>query len=328
MRILYIGNMNDIHTPKWIDYFDDQPGVECLRFHVERFSIGKLFELKLLIKSWEPDIVHAHYAGLPGLYGLLSGFRPLVSTIHGSEVLLTKYWRKLMVKTILNHSYCITTDSSIIHKKIVDDWQISHNIVREIKFGVDTDLFKPSEIKTVNPSIIYLRGLGNIYDFKTLLDAFKIIKKKIPDLELDVYGDCSKKGDLRGDFTYIPGVYYQGLADTKTIAKVLPSAWVYVSTALSDAGIASSTAEAMACGLPCLVTDVAENYKWIPSQERFKAGDYKSLAARLQALLTFKPMRKIIGDRNRETIVKNNNYALEMHKMKELYKQIKEEWKK
>ena len=38
---------------------------------------------------------------------------------------------------------------------------------------------------------------------------------------------------------------------------------IYISASRSDAGLAGSTAEAMACGLICVVSDIYDNNKWI-----------------------------------------------------------------
>ena len=38
---------------------------------------------------------------------------------------------------------------------------------------------------------------------------------------------------------------------------------IYVSTSLSDGGIASSTAEAMLCSRPVVITNAAENSNWV-----------------------------------------------------------------
>ena len=44
---------------------------------------------------------------------------------------------------------------------------------------------------------------------------------------------------------------------------------IYISASKSDAGIAASTAEAMACEKICIVTDVADNRKWINKNTGF-----------------------------------------------------------
>jgi glycosyltransferase involved in cell wall biosynthesis len=54
-------------------------------------------------------------------------------------------------------------------------------------------------------------------------------------------------------------VQFLGRIPHEAMPDLLTQADIYVSTSLSDAGISASTAEAMACGLPVIVTDTGEN---------------------------------------------------------------------
>ena len=47
---------------------------------------------------------------------------------------------------------------------------------------------------------------------------------------------------------------------------------IYVSTSLSDGGLAASTAEAMACELPVIITNFGVNSKWISENYESKEG--------------------------------------------------------
>jgi len=100
---------------------------------------------------------------------------------------------------------------------------------------------------------------------------------------------------------------------------------VYVSTSLSDAGIAASTAEAMACRLPVVVTDVADNKKWVDNGVNgfvVPIKDPKSLAEKIIYLLQNENIRKKFGKINRKIIEEKNNYYKEMKKMEDIYKRL------
>lgn len=69
---------------------------------------------------------------------------------------------------------------------------------------------------------------------------------------------------------------------------------VYVSTSLSDAEIPTSTAEAMACGLPVIVTDAADNKKWIDNGVNgfvVPAKDPKSSSEKIMYLVIYYKMK-------------------------------------
>ena len=58
-------------------------------------------------------------------------------------------------------------------------------------------------------------------------------------------------------------VNFLGYINNKNLPTILNEMHIYVSTSNSDAGIASSTAEAMSTEKICVITDVFENNKWI-----------------------------------------------------------------
>ena len=99
----------------------------------------------------------------------------------------------------------------------------------------------------------------------------------------------------------------------------------YVSTSLSDGGIAASTAEAMACGIPAVVSNSGENDRWIEDGKTgflVPARASEMLAQRIVSLLRDGALRKVVGLAGRDVIVERNDYAGEMTKMEKLYEEV------
>ena len=73
-----------------------------------------------------------------------------------------------------------------------------------------------------------------------------------------------KKGKIN-DFILITNIniFNKYVKFPKSRINILNENHIYISMARSDAGIASSTAEAMSTGMVCCVSDVAENNLWI-----------------------------------------------------------------
>jgi glycosyltransferase involved in cell wall biosynthesis len=100
---------------------------------------------------------------------------------------------------------------------------------------------------------------------------------------------------------------------------------VYVSTSLSDAGIAASTAEAMAVGLPVVTTNTGENEKWITNETNGYLIPVKNpqiLAEKIIHLLKQENSKPLFAKNNRERIEERNNYYKEMAKMENMYREL------
>ena len=120
-------------------------------------------------------------------------------------------------------------------------------------------------------------------------------------------------------------VRFPGYLEEDEMVRWLCLADVYVSTSLTDAGLSASTAEAMACGLPVVITDNGENSDWVTDGK----GGYlvpnnasDILAERVIRLLKDKNMRLKFGRVNRQTIEKRNNYVTEMDRMEVMYEEL------
>jgi len=106
---------------------------------------------------------------------------------------------------------------------------------------------------------------------------------------------------------------------------MLNNADIYVSTSLSDSGLAASTAEAMASGLPVIVSDSGDNRQWVDDNKGGFVIPLKSpeiLAEKIIYLLKNKTLLKSFGEYNRKIIEERNNYHKEMGKMEKLYEEI------
>jgi glycosyltransferase involved in cell wall biosynthesis len=204
-------------------------------------------------------------------------------------------------------------------------------------FGIDVERFTPGpsddEILTRwgavgRPVVISLRNLEPIYDIGTLLKSIPAVVKSFPDVLLVVCGYGSEADNLKrlaSGLGIDRNVHFTGRYANAELPRMLRSADAYVSTSLSDAGIAASTAEAMACGIPVVVTNTGENDKWIDEGHTgfvVKARDDAALAERLIAILGDKEAGRRIGAAGRQVIAERNSYQREMEKMEQHYRTL------
>ena len=81
----------------------------------------------------------------------------------------------------------------------------------------------------------------------------------------------------------------------------------------------------MATGLPVVVSDTAENSRWVEHGRGgfiVPAADPEALAARVVELAHDVAQRKAMGAHNPTVIAARNNVKVEMKKMNELYARI------
>jgi glycosyltransferase involved in cell wall biosynthesis len=359
MKFCFLATANSIHSFKWIKYFAEK-GHEIHWISLQKNEFGDLknvkfyllkqyptkfldiifnaISVKKLIKEIKPDILHAHYAGVNGILGALSGFHPFVLTAWGSDILVAgkNFLTKPLIKLALRKADLITCDAEHMKEAMIKLGAKPEKI-KIIYFGVDTKKFCPGPkdeelIRKLGiedcPVVISLRNLEPIYDVETLIRAIPLVLKEIPSVKFIIAGkgfEEEKLKNLAKELKVSESVRFVGFIPNDELPKYLRTVDVYVSTSLSDAGISASTAEAMACGLPVIITKTGENEKWVKDSE----GGYlipiknpKILAEKIVYLIKNEKLRKEFSKVNRATIEEKNNYYKEMGKMEKLYEKI------
>ena len=361
MKLAYLAGADSIHSYRWIKYFADKGYdiywislapltvgdriknvdiTEIKGFPIKILSIAtSMFKVRELIKNNKPDILHAHYAGTYGLLGAMSQFHPFIVTAWGSDVLSAgrDIIKRPLVRFALNKADLITCDAAHMRNTMMK-LGVNDKKIRIIYFGTDTNKFHSGErCRSLrqklgifdSPMIISLRSLEPIYDVETLIKAISLVLKEAPDAKFVIAGKGSQEEYLK-NLTKSQGVagstLFVGQITNDELPRYLRSSDIYVSTSLSDAGLSASTAEAMASGLPVIITETGENRLWVKDGENgflISVKNPEILAEKIVVLLKENSMRAKYGDRNRKIIEERNNYYVEMGKMERIYKEIK-----
>lgn len=314
-----------------------RPQIRFISFSINLFFA--VIRVRKLIKKIKPDIVHAHYVTDYGFRGALAGFHPFVVSAWGSDVLRApkkSKIAKMIAKYTLNKADLITCDGENGKEEIIKLGQDPQKI-KIILFGVDTKEFNPEqrdkkireELKTFDsPTLISVRNFKEVYDVESLIKAIPLVLKWVPDAKFIIHGSGSQESYLK-KLTKNLGVWnsvrFIGWSSRNEFVKCLASADIYVSTSLSDGGISVSTTEAMACGLPVVVTNSGDNRNWIKDGENgfvVPLKNPKLLAEKIIYLLENEDVRKRFGNINREIIEQKADYKKEMEKMEIIYEEI------
>lgn len=356
VKLFFLAAADSVHSHRWISYFhqnghdvfwasltlSSKPIPSGINFYYlggRTLNPLVLFlqvcKLRKIISKVSPDVLHVHSVGTYGLLAALTRFRPLIATAWGSDVLLCakSVIKRPLVKWVLSVADLITCDAYHMLDAI-SMYGIDQSKVKLIYFGVEPNVFSPGEKNrdvlekwgaSGKKVVISLRNLEPIYNIETLLRAVPEVVSKFDSVRFVVGGGGSAAGDLHGlaeSLGVSRFVHFMGKYAHDELPGYLRTADIYVSTSLSDAGIAASTAEAMSVGLPVVVSDSGENAKWIHDGENgflFPVEDSKCLAKTILKLLQNPTLRLKISGPARETILSRNNYSCEMGKMNSLY---------
>ena len=296
---------------------------------------SSIYKVRKLILKLNPDIVHIHYLGYYALLGLFSGAKCIVSTPWGSDINVGKksFFKRQILSRILKKSKLFTCDAYYMRDEL-KKFDVPHEKIHIIRFGIDSKKFFKQErnlkvLEKFNISdeltIISLRNFEPVYDIKTLIYAAKIILKEIPTVRFLLVGKGTLENELKQMVQSLGisnSVHFTGFVDNQLLPSLISSSDIYVSTSLSDAGIAASTAEAMSCEIPVVVSDSSENDKWIDDKVNgflFPTKNHVQLAKILINLIKDQTLRGKVGKEGRNVIVNKNDYKNEMKKMNNLY---------
>ena len=290
-----------------------------------------------VLRTIHPDILHAHYVSTYGILGAKLGFRPLVLSIWGSDLLIEGRGRKRQkIKRALEAADLIHTTSHEISRIIVQEFGIPTEKIYDAPFGIDTDLFIPAPEGRNDfersITIINNRNLDPVYDHYTLIRGFALAIREFPDLKLILtsYGSTHEKIKklvqelgLSSSVSLNPNNLHQGIL-YEEMPKVLQDADIYVSTNISDS-VSVSLLEAMSTGLPCIATAIGGSPEWITDGENgflIPPHDFQALADRIVLLARDRDLRRRLGNQARKLILTRGGISITMDGLKERYRKI------
>lgn len=251
-------------------------------------------------------------------------FRPRVVTPWGTDILLDTKISKvnyLLTKLSLISANLVTVDAKHFIAHITKMGVRDENILY-LPFGTDVNLFKPqlNRRKSQNINIISTRTLNPVHDVATLIEAIPNILMHYPKIRFTIVGGGTQLQDFkdRCSVLNIQGfVEFTGMLSELELSAKLRNSDIYISTSPFDAGLAASTAEAMACSLPIVHPDTADNRIWCDENggTLFKPGNIQSLTNAVVNLISKSEQWETFGQKNKDKIVQQNNLERTMSEM-------------
>jgi glycosyltransferase involved in cell wall biosynthesis len=361
LKLLLLSDPNSPHTIKWSKSLA-QYGIDIVIFGLGDFTVkdydgiknikiqtlnevvtrnegawNKLKYLKALpsikkiIKEFQPDIVHAHYATSYGLLGALSGFHPLIISVWGSDVFsfpLKSPIHKLMLKYNLKKADKILSTSHVMAQEtnIYTDKNIEVT-----PFGIDMEQFKPMEVETpFNKNDIVIgtvKTLEEKYGIEYLIRAFKIVSDKYPTLPLKllIVGGGSLENHLKNlckELNIEDKTVFTGKVPFSDVPKYHNMLSVSVSVSDSESfGVA--IIEASSCGKPVVVSNVGGLPEVVEDGVTgfvVPPRNPQKTAEAIEKLILDEKLRNTLGNNGRNRVKKLYNWEDNVNQMINIYK--------
>lgn len=270
---------------------------------------------KYLVEVLKPDVVHAGPVHGPAYIAARAAYAPLVTMSWGSDLLYeaahsAETWMKC--KFTLSRSTVLVGDCQAVADKAVG-MGFAREQIYLFPWGVDLQHFNPSGDAPLKEKLgwqdnfVFLsnRAFEKLYGVDIVLRAFIEAEKLHPEIRLLIFGKGTLESRLK-EMVVETGisekVYFGTYAAREDLPGIYRSADVYLSASHSD-GSSVSLMEALACGRPALVSDIAGNCEWVNESVNgwtFKDNDSQDLALKMSAAVQLKELSEI-GQAARQT---------------------------
>ena len=252
-----------------------------------------LKEFRQIIQRIKPDLVHAGPIQTCALLAALSGFHPLLVMSWGFDLMKDVdrgfFWRWATRYTLKKADWFTSDCQATYHKAL--EFGLPEGRQTIFPWGVDLQRFSPyphreEPGKDSSFTLFCNRSWEPNYGVDILARAFVKVAKKRQDVSLLLLGDGSLAALLKNIFSFV-GLRARGIFSGYIPYEKLPEYYhqadLYISPSHVD-GSSVSLMEALASGLPCLVSDIPANKEWVVDGHNgwlFPDGDVDALEQKI-----------------------------------------------
>lgn len=291
-------------------------------------------QLREIINQIKPDIVHAGPIQSCAFISALTGFSPLVSMSWGSDILVDSekdFLWKWVTEYTLNRTSVFIGDCEAVKEKAIQFGVLDQRIIL-FPWGIDLSQYQPGKNLQFRNKLgwtdqfvlLSLRSWEKIYGVDIVAKAFVAASKSEPDLRLILLGKGSQETEIKeifNDAGIMDHVYLGGVAAQNELPDYYQASDLYISASYSD-GSSVSLMEALASGLPVLVSDIPGNQEWINQAKNgylFETGSVEKLTNAILNIVKNKNLLPQIRQEARKTAEKKANWDENFPKLLEAY---------
>jgi glycosyltransferase involved in cell wall biosynthesis len=254
-------------------------GIEVIALHRQsgfRPSVGR--RIAALAEERHVDLLHCHQYS-PFVYGWIASQLnrrlKVVYTEHGRLSDAPPSWKRRVINPVLSHfngeivavshelrDYMLTARFAarrvgVIHNGIEPGPAPSQGERLRARrvLGVDDRAFVVMAVARLDP----------VKDFPTLVEAFAIVRRQLPQARLVIVGDGPERAQLEARVDALDlGPSVDIIGYRSGVRQLLPAADLYVSSSISE-GISITILEAMAAKVPVVATAVGGTPEVLPT---------------------------------------------------------------
>lgn len=346
MRICFIGNAQSVHMQRWATYFSEHghkvsivspkyAEVKNANLHVIPYSLRRMpiafWGVRREIRKLKPDILCSHQANVFGLYGVLSGPKPVAIFAYGSDVLVIPElspFLQWMVKYVVNHADLMICESQTVKSRLLEFGAAESRILM-VPMGIDPQIFRSAKMSVKDSpfTIISARAHKSLYNINVILEAFSLVKKKRPDVRLLVAGTGPKSQELKDSTKKLElqkSVQFTGQISYRQMANLYQQSTIMISIPSSDS-TSMTLLEAMACGVFPIVSNIPANKEWVNNEINgllVTHNDPVDLSKAILEALANEKMREQAMEKNLEIIKKRAVWEDNMRKVETRFLEI------
>jgi L-malate glycosyltransferase len=293
-----------------------------------------------LLRDLRPDVVHAGPVPTCGYAAALADFHPLLVMPWGSDLIAyadrNPEWKRA-TEIALRAADGFFPDCDAVRAAGERFVAFPNEHVVQFPWGIQRGSFPPQGPSISRESLgfgadsfifINTRSWEPLYDIHVLLEAFNLAWQQNNCLRLILLGDGSEAARVRGfiaehDLGSI--VATPGLVPAAEMPHWFRAANAYVSCTRSD-GTSISLLQAMATGLPVIVTDIASNREWVNEDKNgwlAPVGSSEKFAAKLLRAASLRPRdREAISERNQSIVAERADWDRNFPSLLRLYENL------
>ena len=215
--------------------------------------------------------------------------KPFIAVLHGGKLAEFYRTKPRKVSEVLNNAALICSPSLMLQSAFQKEgFQVEY-----LPNGIDLSLYPFRKREIIEPKIVWLRAIHEIYNPLMAIQAFKLVLEAYPEAKLWMIGPDKADGTMPKLVVEIENlpkpehVEIVGAVAKPDVPKWLNKADIFINTTNYES-FGVSVVEAIACGLPVVSTDAGElPLLWQDGEEILlvSKGDAQGMANKILELL-------------------------------------------